>query len=100
MIEVRQEPVSVLAELDAIPISFRVDSILDVQVDGSGTGGIALIERAVVVPYIKDYDVDAGEGPSRWAKRFDVSRWAVFGAWHAIGPGRKHCRRMASPEVH
>jgi hypothetical protein len=30
---------------------------------------------AVADPYVKDYDAIEGEGPSRWAKRFDVSTW-------------------------
>ena len=32
------------------------------------------------VPYEKDYDAIAGEGPLQWARRFDLSPWALFTA--------------------
>jgi len=75
-----EEGPGVLPELDAIPIRFRVASILDVRLEDGGLDGIRLVETAVAEPYDKDYDVDAGGGPSSWAARFDVSRWGVIGA--------------------
>jgi len=43
-------------------------------------GGTALSERRLEVPYDKDYDAIAGEGPLHWADRFNLSNWALFTA--------------------
>ena len=37
-------------------------------------------ERAVEVPWLKDYDVIRGEGPTSWARRFDVTNWGLISA--------------------
>jgi GNAT superfamily N-acetyltransferase len=77
-IEARQEPLSALSEYAAVPIWFQIRRVFDVM-DGGAPGGFVLSERAVAVPYVKDYDA-MDEGPARWAERFDVSGWALFGA--------------------
>jgi len=61
----------------AIPIRFTVASIFEVREEHGGT--FELVERAVRVPYLKDYDTI--EQPELWAQRFDVSRWQVIGAY-------------------
>jgi ribosomal protein S18 acetylase RimI-like enzyme len=72
-IEVAEEPMPELAEYASVPISFQVRLVLDaVQLDG-GLGGLMLTERAVDIPYIKDYDVL--DGPETWAGRFDLRNW-------------------------
>lgn len=43
--------------------------------------GIAFHERAVDEPWVKDYDAIQGEGPTRWATRFDVSQWCLLAAF-------------------
>lgn len=43
-------------------------------------GGILFKERVVENPYIKDYDAMAGEGPTRWLKRWDLSNWMFLSA--------------------
>jgi GNAT superfamily N-acetyltransferase len=53
---------------------------LDVTSHDDGPGGFALSERRLEVPYEKDYDAIAGEGPLQWARRFDLSNWALFTA--------------------
>jgi ribosomal protein S18 acetylase RimI-like enzyme len=73
------EPVSVLPEIDSIPISFLVESVLDLR-GGSPNRLGELRSRPVSTPYVKDYDKDAGP-PSSWSTRFDVSRWGVVSAW-------------------
>lgn len=78
-IEVREEPPAAIAEYAAISIAFEVRCVLDVVVVDDGLGGFALSERAVGVPYVKDYDAADG-GPARWAERFDLSRWGLLGA--------------------
>ena len=53
--------------------------------------GSRLSERRLEVPYEKDYDAVAGEGPLQWALRFNLSKWAIFTARRAtrIVGGRK-----------
>ena len=60
-----------------IPISFRVESVYRVKTK-DGFGGFELNEEKISNPYIKDYDADKGEGPTRWLKRFDMSKWGIF----------------------
>jgi GNAT superfamily N-acetyltransferase len=75
-----EEGPGVLPELGAIPIRYRVASMLEVRLESGGLGGVRLTETAVTEPYDKDYDVDGGV-PSSWTARFDVSRWAVISAY-------------------
>lgn len=79
-VNVREEAVSFLAELSEIPTAFLVERILDVSLVDSGLGGIVLSEMPVGEPWIKDYDAIDGEGPSQWAKRFDVTNWGMISA--------------------
>ena len=75
-----EEPMTVLPEYARIPIIFTVDRVLDVASRADGRGGFALSERRLEMPYEKDYDAIAGEGPLQWGRRFDLSRWAFFTA--------------------
>ncbi len=79
-LDIRQEAVTpaALAEHATIPIAFTVNRILEVRLLDGGLGGMALAETAVQDPYLKDYDALAGEGPARWADRFDVSNWGLI----------------------
>ncbi len=77
-IELREEPIAALADLADIPIAFEVRRVLDVSVRDQGLGGFILTERVVDAPYVKDYDAVEGEGPRRWAQRFDVSNWGLI----------------------
>jgi ribosomal protein S18 acetylase RimI-like enzyme len=76
-VEVREEPASSLAEFARIPISFEVRSVFDVS---EQDGGFVLAERSLAHSWVKDYDVDSGEGPTRWPNRFDVSKWGFLAA--------------------
>ena len=71
-----------LTEYSTIPIRFQVKSQLSVELPGDGLGGIILREEEVVPPYMKDYDaLDVaieGEGPTRWARKFNTRNWALF----------------------
>jgi GNAT superfamily N-acetyltransferase len=78
--QIDEVPLTRLAELGGISIAFVVDRLLEVRVVDGGMGGIALTERTVETPYLKDYDAIAGEGPARWADRFDISRWGLLAA--------------------
>ncbi|MEO0899261.1 MAG: GNAT family N-acetyltransferase [Bacteroidota bacterium] len=70
-------------QLDAyadIPISFEVQSILDVSFQGNGIDGIGIMEREIESPYLKDYD--QSETPGDWAKKWDIRNWGFFVARH------------------
>ena len=78
--QIQEEPLGDLSEHAGIPISFRVDRILEVSVVDGGLGGIALAEAPVDEPWTKDYDSEREEGPTRWPKRFDVRNWGLIAA--------------------
>lgn len=78
-IEFSEAPITSVAELGLIPISFTVDREYDVS-PNQGSGRFVLSERVIEAPYVKDYDGIPGEGPSRWARRFDISRWGFIRA--------------------
>ena len=82
-VEIRQEAFTpgALGEYGRISIAFEVDRILAVTLADGGLGGMSLTETPVADPYVKDYDAIAGEGPARWAERFDVSNWVLIGAY-------------------
>ena len=44
-------------------------------------GAIELREVPVAVPWTKDYDAYRGEGPMRWAGRWDLVSWRLFAAF-------------------
>jgi GNAT superfamily N-acetyltransferase len=79
-VELAEEPTTVLPEYARIPIVFTVDRVLDVTARVDGPGGFVISERRLDVPYQKDYDALDGEGPLQWARRFDLSHWALFTA--------------------
>jgi GNAT superfamily N-acetyltransferase len=77
-IEVTEEPITALPEYARVPIVFTVDCVLDVTKRDDGAHGFAWSERRLEVPYEKDYDAIAGEGPLQWPRRFNLSKWAFF----------------------
>src|SRR4030095_202381 len=79
-IELAEEPMTALHEYARVPIVFTVDRVLDVPCCGAEAAGFVLSERRLEVPYDKDYDAIAGEGPLQWGRRFDVSNWALLTA--------------------
>lgn len=83
-VEVVEDPKTTLAEYATIPISFEVNSVLDVLDRSAGQGELLLVERKLEVSYIKDYDTIDGEHPTQWPTRFDLSNWGFLAA-HAAG---------------
>lgn len=75
-IDVSEGRVADLAEYARIPIAFTVRSLLDVTTGDDGE--ILLSERALDLPYLKDYDALPGEGPGGWGGHFDLSNWGVL----------------------
>jgi len=78
-IELSEALITSVDELGLVPISFTVDREYDVA-PNQGSGRFVLSERLVQTPYAKDYDRIPGEGPSQWARRFDISRWGFIRA--------------------
>jgi len=60
-IEIREAPIDSVGELAVVPISFTVT-------------------RPGSTPWVKNYDDIPGEGPTQWARRFDISRWGFIQA--------------------
>lgn len=78
-LRVIEEHPETLSEYGTVPIAFEVRSRLRVEPVRGGLGGLSLVEEEVD-PYVKDYDVIEGEGPARWAEKFDLSRWGILSA--------------------
>jgi GNAT superfamily N-acetyltransferase len=60
-----------LANYAEIPIAFRIESRLRIDLIDGGLAGVRLVEEPVDPPYLKDYDTDIGftdEPPLRWLK--------------------------------
>ena len=80
----KEETEEKLEEYGEIPIAFEVKSKLRVELIEDGLGGIRLTEEAVFPPYIKSYDEDVGEAPSRWRERWDLSNWGFISAFEGV----------------
>ena len=80
-IQIREERPEALSAYSQIPIAFLVESRFRVELVEGGLGGFTLIEEKLPTPYTKDYDADPNEGPSNWAKQWDLSRWGIFSAF-------------------
>jgi GNAT superfamily N-acetyltransferase len=78
--EIREEALGYLDEYGRVPISFRVERVLELSVRESGLAGFELRERPAARPFVKDYDAEPGNLPSDWPRRFDVSGWGLFSA--------------------
>ena len=79
VIELGEAPIASVGELARVSSAFRVDRACEVSA-AEGGGGFILSERPIEAPYVKDYDSIPGEGPTQWARRFDVSRWGFVRA--------------------
>jgi len=79
--EIVEQSAEDLADYGSISIAFEVQTILDVQVIDQGLGGFAMSEQKMDAPYVKDYDGIKGEGPTRWAKQWDISNWGIISAF-------------------
>jgi hypothetical protein len=67
-LEIREEPLSALADHAAIPIACRVERVLNVSALADDPYRLASAEQPVEPSYEKEYDALAGEGPIRWPK--------------------------------
>jgi GNAT superfamily N-acetyltransferase len=67
----------VLSDYGDVSSAFTVRSTFQVEAIERGLGGWRLTEGPVDPPYVKDYDLDKDEGPTRWL-RWDTSNWRVI----------------------
>jgi GNAT superfamily N-acetyltransferase len=77
-VKIIEESVEMLAAYSQVPIAFQVETRFRVDPIDNGLGGIRFQEEKVEPPYLKDYDAQRGEGPTRWEKRWDISNWGVL----------------------
>jgi ribosomal protein S18 acetylase RimI-like enzyme len=78
-IEIREEPMSSLSKLAAIPIAFTVESVFDV-IDHSD-GRFELSERNLEASWVKDYDALHENSPADWPRQFDLTNWGLIFAF-------------------
>jgi len=71
---------------DGIANSFWVTSILRAEAIDGGLGGMRLIEEAVATPYLKYYGAPGEDGPTAWAREFNIERWGLFLALDGEAP--------------
>jgi GNAT superfamily N-acetyltransferase len=79
-IEIREEPLSWLAEYGRISIAFTVSSIFDLPDKVIDWESLMKSERRLEAPYVKDYDQLPGNSPADWAVNFDISNWRLLSA--------------------
>jgi len=85
-VNIQEIGVDLLHKYGEVPIRYKVESILQIDLINRGLGGIELREEKVVPSYMKDYDAYEDEGPTRWPKRFDTSNWGIFLALKGTRP--------------
>ena len=90
-VEIREEPMSHLAEHARVSIAFEVDRVLDLTDQDAGLGGLVLLERPLPRPYLKDYDAITGNHPTEWERRFDLSNWSMV-----LVAGRRGTRKSSA----
>jgi len=79
-IVITEEPAGSFEAYAGVPIAFQVREVLEIDTPAGGLEGIRLTPRAVATPYVKDYDANPANHPTRWPAMFDVSRWCVLAA--------------------
>lgn len=76
-----EESIGNLGAYETVPIAFEVRSYFKVELVNQGLDGIRLNEESIDLPFVKDYDQEKGEGPSRWPQQWDVSHWGLITAF-------------------
>ena len=81
-IKVIEETVEALKDYGRVSIAFRVETQFRGDEIDNGFGGFRLVEERVHLPYVKDYDCDKGEGPTRWRNQWNIDHWGVLSAFN------------------
>jgi GNAT superfamily N-acetyltransferase len=79
-IEIREEPLSWLADYSQISIAFTVSSIFVAAPQDYDFNRLLSNERRLEMPYVKDYDQIPGNSPSDWMVNFDIANWGILSA--------------------
>jgi GNAT superfamily N-acetyltransferase len=87
-VEVLEDESRDWAAYAAVPIGFTVRAILQLpsravgahpSVERSASASPPALETRPIVPaYEKDYDLEPGEHPTDWPRRFDVAQWGML----------------------
>lgn len=80
-IRIVEESPDSLRRYATIPISFLVERRFVVLPIDGGLAGLHLAIEPVKPPYVKDYDLDPGEGPAHWGANWDISHWGIMAAF-------------------
>ncbi len=99
-IQITEVGPEVLSGYNRIPISFQVESVLQVEAVEGGLGGLRLREEKVAEPYLRDYDAEEDQDATRWAKRFDISNWGFLVASEHGETVGEAALVFRTPEVH
>lgn len=67
---------SSLKDYVSIPISFEVNSFLDISFQKNGLEGINIEEKRLINSYTKNYD--DYENPLNWVNKWDIEHWGIF----------------------
>ena len=99
-IEIRQVGTEALVRYAEIPGRFRVESVLHIeQIDG-GLGGLAMTERPLDKPYVKEFDdLEEVDNPTTWPRRFDLTNCGLFLALDSDKPVGGAAVAFRSPQV-
>jgi ribosomal protein S18 acetylase RimI-like enzyme len=81
-VEIRRVGPEALENWGQVPISFEVNSVLEIEERESGLGGLALVERPFPEPYVENYDAEKDNRPKGWL-RFSVEHWGFLQAFVA-----------------
>jgi GNAT superfamily N-acetyltransferase len=79
--DIMEQSVEDLADYSLVPTDYEIRTVFDVRVMDQGLGGFLLSERKIDTPYVKCYDASEEDGPTGWAKRWDISNWGILSAF-------------------
>lgn len=80
-LHIQEEAPQDLEDYGRVSIAFTVDRVLEsVQQGYNGLEGIALVEKRLETPYVKDIDAYDGS-PERWRRRWDLSNWGILSGY-------------------
>jgi ribosomal protein S18 acetylase RimI-like enzyme len=87
-----------LTEYGKTPISFEVNSKIQIRQVGSGLEGLNFKEVKVAPSFVKDYDQE--EKPIDWLKTFKMENWRIFRCTEYDECVGGAVVALKSPEVH
>lgn len=79
-IRIEQTDANRLADYAAVPMTYEVTSVLEVEPVDNGLGGFAFREKPVT-PYQKDCNMHGDASPTAWPSRFHTEDWGIFMAY-------------------